>query len=317
MPQFPPDLSDLSLDDWQNRLFAVGSERGFAEQLDPRHSAVFVENGDVLLVSFENQNALTAVSQTNTPFGLDIAADQNWSSLSMLSRGDTWFRASSVYAFFDKISDDGLLDRFSQVIFFGNGPAAYAACAYSVAAPGCKVLALQPQATLDPRYSGWDDRFLEQRAMNFSARYGYAPDMLEAAKRAYVLFDPRQRLDAMHAALFRRQNVTRYELPFQGPALQIELQQMGLLGPLLRAVVDDTLEATDFAAMIRPARREHFPYLRRVISYLEQTERTEMAYNLCAYVAAKDNAIWFQRKLTKLTQDNKTPEELTGKSEAS
>ena len=34
-----------------------------------------------------------------------------------------------------------------------------------------------------------------------TSRYGYAPDMLDAAHRGWVLYDPRERLDAMHSAL--------------------------------------------------------------------------------------------------------------------
>ena len=40
---------------------------------------------------------------------------------------------------------------------------------------------MQPQATLDPRVAEWDDRFLHMRRTDFTDRYGYAPDMLDAA----------------------------------------------------------------------------------------------------------------------------------------
>lgn len=299
---FPPDLNDLSRADWYARLFELGRDRGSAEQLDAHHCAVFVEAGDTLLVSFENQAALTAVSETNTPYGLNFVASRNWSSLSVLSNGDTWFRSEAIFRFFDRLTENGFLDSFSRVVFFGSSPAAHAACAYSIAAPRSRVVALQPQATLAPERAGWDDRFLEQRGLDFTSRYGYAPDMLDAAEHAYILFDPYQRRDAMHAAQFRGRHIDLLPLPFQGPALQVELHNMGVLDDLLVLAADDKLDQPAFAALMRAARRRHFPYLRRLLNHLELTGRNGLAYQLCRYVADDDAGSWFQQKLAQLQE---------------
>jgi hypothetical protein len=45
------------------------------------------------------------------------------------------------------------------------------------------------------------------RRTDFTGRYGYAPDMLDAAEQAYVIYDPYERLDAAYAAMFTRSNV--------------------------------------------------------------------------------------------------------------
>ena len=65
------------------------------------------------------------------------------------------------------------------------------------------------------------------RRLDFTSRYGYAPDMLDAAGKAFVLYDPMDRLDAMHAALFARPNVTLLRLRHMGAALQGALLRMG------------------------------------------------------------------------------------------
>ena len=108
----------------------------------------------------------------------------------MVAEGQSWFRDPAVFAYFDRLVDDGFFDEFERVIFYGAGPCGYAAAAYSVAAPGATVVAVQPQATLDPRMTEWDDRFVEMRRTSFTDRYGYAPDMLDAADQAFVLYDP-------------------------------------------------------------------------------------------------------------------------------
>jgi hypothetical protein len=50
----------------------------------------------------------------------------------------------------------GFFDDFDQVVFYGAGQCGYAAAAFSVATPGATVVAIQPQATLDPRVTEWD-----------------------------------------------------------------------------------------------------------------------------------------------------------------
>lgn len=308
MQNFPPDLSGLTQPEAQAQLRQIGEELGFSEPLDQRHAGVFVEDGDVLLVSFENLSTVESASATHTPFGFEMVARENWSCLSVLSQGDTWFRSPQVYDFFDQLTDDGFFDEFNQVIFFGSGPAAYAACAYSVAAPGAKVIALQPQASLDPRCTEWDNRFIEQRRLDFTSRYGYAPDMLEGADQAHVLYDPNETLDAMHAALFNRSNVTRHRLPFQGAALQSELQNMDILSDLVLAVAEDKLTRVEFAAMMR-ARRNHNPYLRRLLTHLEQMERDGLTYLLCKYVTGRGHAPRFKRKLERLKGKFESPQD--------
>ena len=78
----------------------------------------------------------------------------------------------------------GFFDDFDHVVFYGAGPCKYAAAAFSVAAPAATVDAIQPQTTLDPRITDWDDRYMKMRRTDFTSRYGYAPDMLDAAEQA-------------------------------------------------------------------------------------------------------------------------------------
>ncbi|MHA6323486.1 phosphoadenosine phosphosulfate reductase [Roseivivax sp. CAU 1753] len=303
------DLAGLDYDTWRTRLKGIGETNGFFEPLGKRHHALFNEDGDTLLVSFESFSGIQALTETNRPVALEVAEAEGWSLLSVVSKNDTWFRDAQVFGFFDQLTDDGFFDDFDRVIFFGAGPCGYAAAAYSVAAPGATVLALQPQATLDPRMTGWDERFVEYRRMDFTDRYGYAPDMLDGALRAYVLCDPREYLDAMHAALFYRSNVTNLRLPFMGGTLQSALLEMELLRPLLRAAVDGTLDDLAFARLMR-ARRDYGPYLRKLLARVESDERLELVRLLCSNVASRKTAPRFRRRLRALRRMEEEGEEL-------
>jgi hypothetical protein len=45
------------------------------------------------------------------------------------------------------------------------------------------------------------------RRTDFTSRYGYAPDMLDAAEQVYVIYDPYEQLNAARAAMFTRSAV--------------------------------------------------------------------------------------------------------------
>ncbi|MBU2963385.1 phosphoadenosine phosphosulfate reductase [Citreicella sp. C3M06] len=290
------DLSGLRRGQWISQIASIGDAEGFSEPLGRRHHGIFVERGHTLLVSFESLPGIEALSDNATPLGWELAQTEGWSSLALISARDTWFRDQRVFEFFDQLLDDGFFDEFEQVIFYGAGPCGYAAAAYSVTSPGARVLMLQPQATLDPRVTEWDERFAESRRVDFTSRFGYAPDMLDACEKAFVLYDPRERLDAMHSALFERKGVTRYRLPFMGGALQADLIELGLLVPLLKAVADDSLTTLSFARMMR-ARRDHLPYLRKLLAKVEKSGRTAMAERLCENVLNRLEAPRFRRRL--------------------
>ena len=234
--------------------------------------AVFMENQDTLLVTFETHQRIAESSDAGEPLGWDLSRALGWSHLCLLSDGDTWFREPQVYGFFDRLVDEGFFDDFERVIFYGAGACGYAAAAFSVAAPGAQVVVLRPQATLDPRVAEWDHRFTHMRRTAFDDRYGYAPDMLDAADRAFVIYDPEEELDAMHAALFTRSNVTKFRMRFMGADLENALMQMNLLYRIIAQASAGKLTRLALSRLFR-ARRNTVPYLKRLLARLENDER--------------------------------------------
>jgi hypothetical protein len=300
---FDTSLAGMKKADWLNAVEELCDEDGYFEQLGRRHYAVFIEKSATLLVSFETLQGIPALSSLAQPLGWEMMLEHNWSNLCIASNGDTWFRDDAVYEYFDRLIDDGFFDEFEQVVFYGAGPCAYAAAAFSVASPEARVLAVQPQATLDPRITEWDDRFTDMRRMDFTSRYGYAPDMLDGAEAAYVVYDPREQLDAMHAALFTRPNTHKLRIPHMGNAIQTDLLEMEQLAPLLLAIADGSLNELNFAHMMR-ARRMHSPYLRNLLAALDSGGREKLALALARNVTARMHAPRFARRL----EDSTKPE---------
>lgn len=305
---FDTSLAGMKKSDWLAAVAELCDTDGYYEALGPRHHAIFVEKSSVLLVSFETLQGIPALSSLAQPLGWEMMLGSDWSSLCIASDGDTWFRDTAVYGYFDRLIDDGFFDEFDTIVFYGAGPCGYAAAAFSVAAPGSRVLAVQPQATLDPRITEWDDRFTDKRRLDFTSRYGYAPDMLDAADATVVVYDPRQSLDAMHAALFTRPNVHKLRLRHMGDAIQTDLLEMNQLGPLLTAIAEGAIDELAFARMMR-ARRMHPPYLRAVLSALDAEGRETLVEALARNVTTRMHAPRFARRLNEIKKAREETED--------
>ncbi|WP_299725268.1 phosphoadenosine phosphosulfate reductase [uncultured Tateyamaria sp.] len=296
---FDPDLADLSKDEWMSEIEAVSEEHGSFEPLGDKHFAAHIRRGDTLLVTFETVQGIRSLASNAEPLGWTFVRQNGWSHLCIASDGDTWFRDADVIAEFDDLVDDGFFDEFESVLFYGAGPCGYAAAAFSVAAPGARVLAIQPQATLDARIAEWDTRFAEMRRTDFTARYGYAPDMLDACDAAYVIYDPVEQLDAMHATLFATAGATPLRMRKMGGALQGDLIRMRILTPLILEAAAGTLDADKFASLYR-ARRSYLPYLRRLMGTLDGARRTDLTYLLTRNVTSRMKAPRFQRRMDEI-----------------
>ncbi|PKP69966.1 MAG: phosphoadenosine phosphosulfate reductase [Alphaproteobacteria bacterium HGW-Alphaproteobacteria-4] len=293
------DLAALSPAEWATRLEDVGEEAGYFENLGKRHSVFFSDQGPVLLVTFETVADIRARQPDQLPLGYGIALARGWSSLTVIADGDTWFRDRAVYGYFDRLVDDAFFEDFDRVVFFGAGMAGYAASAYAVAAPGATVIALAPQATLDPRIAGWDHRFVQMRRTSFSDRYGFAPDMLEGAGEAFVVYDPLEAMDAMHAALFRRPWVTALPCPTLGANLPAMIAMLGLVEPMLVAACEGRFSAAAFWRLYRQ-RRNSLRYMRLLLARTDAAGRPFLSALVARNAARRLRAPRFANRLAQL-----------------
>lgn len=284
---------------WLARLDAIGEAEGYLEPLGPSHWALFCEDGPVLMVTFERAEDMRAGSGDGLPAGLTLARDEGWSCLCLIAEGDTWFRDPALYGYFDRLVSDAFFEDFDRVVIYGAGMCGYAACAYSVTAPGATVVAVQPVATLDPRITGWDRRHLAHRRLGFTDRYGYAPDMTEGAGEVFVIHDPRVTLDAMHAALFARPHVRLLRCPNLGDRIDVALDRMGILAPLLHAAGEGLLTPALFCKLYRN-RRRHAPYLRNLMACTDARGRMLLSALIARNVTARMAVGRFRRRLAEI-----------------
>ncbi|MFT5650405.1 MAG: hypothetical protein ACJAXK_000819 [Yoonia sp.] len=303
---FEAELNGLDADDWFDRIDAISDEHGYFEPLGDKHVAAFLDAGPNLMVTFEDADYIRKFNDGDAPRGFRYAQREGWSHLAIIAKSESWFRDPAIYRYFDRLIDDGFFEDFDNVLFYGTHGGAYAAAAYSVAAPGCTVLALRPQATLDPRIAGWDTRYVQQRRHDFTHRFGYAPDMIDAVNHAYIAFDPLQRFDAMHAGMFTRSNVTALRCTGLGNRLDLTLDAMEVHDDLIKGAMFKTLDLDTFNKAMRK-RRDNPTYLRNLYTRMIQTGHPKLAANVCAYVLRSGDQAFFARKLEELVSQGHHP----------
>ena len=290
--------AELTDEEWLKMLRDIGERDGYFSSLGRDHSAVFVEDShDVLFVGFETLFGIRSVSDSGMPVAFDVCEGRNWSHLTLITAKQDWFRDHRMFSYFDRLVDNGFFEEFDHVVFYGAGMCGYAAGAFSVAAPGAHVVMVAPQATLDRDRTEWDDRFPSTRRLDFTSRYGYAPDMLEAAERAVVIYDPDEAEDAMHASLFNGPNISRFKYRRgRSGAIESDLRAMGLVSQLTRAAVEDRLDDAGLARLMT-ARKRHVPYLRALLARVLGEDRPSLTKWLCKAVLAEQSIPRFKHHL--------------------
>lgn len=291
-PDLSLDLTGKTAKDWFASLEDLTEESGYIEQVSDKHAALFIDAGRKLLVTFEQRSTIMERPRA-VPRGFELVSKNGWSLLTIIAEDDTWFRDPRLFGYFDRQVDDGFFEDFDDVVFFGVREGGYAAGAYSVAAPGARVVMVRPVATLCPSVAGWDRRFLAQRSLDFTSRYGYAPDMIEAAEEAFVVFDPTAPHDAIHAALFRGSNIVPLLARHARPQVERLFDEVEITVPLLEQAMAGTLTPVSFARLFR-VRRKSSAYLRNLLKQTERNRRADLSARLCRFGLSQADARFYE-----------------------
>jgi hypothetical protein len=295
----PRDAAAAKTDsEWLGLMARLGEEAGYFQPLGDRHHAFFMDEDPTLLVCFDTIHNIR-MRPDQMPAGYAVAQEMGWSYLCLIADGETWFRDAAVYSYFDRLVDDAFFEDFNATVFMGADMGAYAACAYSVTAPGATVLAFNPRATMDVERAGWDTRSPAARRIEFRSRYGYAPDMTEGTGQVFAFHDPAVLLDAMHVSLFAGPWVTPIRLAHIAGRTEWVINQMGLMPELLQQAMKGKLTKASWAQMWR-ARRGFGPYLKGILATNDAAGKARRSMAICSSVTSRLNAPRFRRRLAEL-----------------
>lgn len=284
---------------WLARIRDLAEEEdGTLTPLGARHWALSIEAGAKLLVTFDTVGA-AAARKDGLPRLQEFAALMGWSYLCILAEGQTWFRDPAVYGHFDVQVMEGQFDEYDRVLFYGAGMEGHAAAAYSVAAPGAVVLAVAPRASMAPARVPFETRDRSARRLDFSSRYGFAPDMVRGAGAVWILRDPGHALDAAQAAMFQGRHVRALNLRHLGAQAEQALIELDILPQLLAAAMKDEMSEALFARLWR-ARRAHMGYLGRLVLANTAPRHEARAHAICANVVRRTGEPAFRDRLEAL-----------------
>ncbi len=252
------------------------------------HSFLYTpQSTDTLVVTFDNLDITMTKRDDRRPWGYDLITSQGWSMLGVLAGGWTWYRDPWVYAQFDRLQREGFFKQFKRVVFYGASMGGYAACAFSPAAPGCDVVAISPQSTVDKTVVPWETRYKVVWDRDFTGPYGDAAEVSKAARQVSLIYDPYEPLDARHAARFRQDNVQRLRAPLLGHRLGSSLNQMGILKPIILGALDGTLTPEGYYQLLR--KRRDFPrYQRELFNRAVARGHKDLARSLGAFILQRN-----------------------------
>ncbi|MXQ08205.1 hypothetical protein GQ651_10155 [Alphaproteobacteria bacterium GH1-50] len=270
-------------DAWHDALTEAARDRGYLEHLGPNHKALFLRGNRTLVVTFDNLDD-TRQSPDRLPWAVNFISSHGWSSLGIMAHGPTWYRDENVFRFFDELAEDGFFDGFDKVVFYGTSMGGYAAAAFSAAAPGATVIAVNPQATLDRDRAGWETRFRAAWKHDFTSRYGFAPDCVATARRVYLFFNPSIQADAMHAALFSGENLIKVRCAHMGHGVLSVWRQMGVLKKIITGCVENDISATEIHRLLR-ARRGAGAWQNFFLEHLQKKRRHRLVERFCLALA--------------------------------
>lgn len=250
---------------WLRHLARIGGDHGFFQRIGQRHLALFVEEGDTLVLSFDRADRTWDRGDTGLPLGFDAVASHEFSMLSFLAIGRTWFRDAGVDGMLEGLAKEGFFASYRQVLILSIGPdCGHAAARAARHVPGAKVILSRPAAAISATHAPFETRFRADRRADPDTPPPLGPEALAEASGTFILFDPTHPSEAAQAALFRAPRITRIALPHGGAALDRTVARAEALVPLTAALADGTLDAQRIRAILRPGLRRDPGYLARL-----------------------------------------------------
>jgi len=295
----PPQTSATE-NDWDRIAQELAGDSGFYRQGIAGHSFLYMPRSkDTLVVTFDNLDIAMTKRDDRRPWGFSLIESQDWSMLGVLAGGWTWYREPWIYQQFDELRDSGFFKQFKRVIFYGASMGGYAACAFSVAAPGADVVVISPQSTLDKEVVPWETRYKVAWDRDFSGHFGDAAEVSKAARSVSIIYDPYEPLDAAHAARFKHDNVRHLRAPLMGHRLGSSLNQMGLLSQIILGALSGTLTSQEFYGLLRA--RKKFPrYQRELFNRAVARGHVDLARTLGNYILTRNENNAVRRGLKSL-----------------
>lgn len=222
----------------------------------PNYFIDFIKGNDTLFITFEfSGKSLSRPDGGRSPWGLNfLVQKRGFSLLGVKPKYIEWYRKNDLHQFFRSTEFAKFISRFKKVVLYGGSMGGYAALAFAEAVPGCTVIALNPQSTLNRKLVPWEKRFKDGWNVDWQGDFNDAAFGATFAENVYVVYDPLLKFDKKHIERLDSNNLICLKVPLVGHRMPVWLAQMGVLGKIVDLAVANNLTEQDFYTMARERR---------------------------------------------------------------
>ncbi|WP_371345478.1 alpha/beta hydrolase [Ancylobacter sp. IITR112] len=169
-------------------------------------------------------------------FGEAFFAKRGYTAYHVMCRGNDWYQYPDMEAALAAIRAD--IPLAARLVLYGSSMGGYAALRFSGWLGADSVIALSPQASVDPRRASWEKRWAPETTALIWDRL---PPRRQAG--VYVVYDPFN-MDRRHVALLRREvALVPLHSHFSDHHVTEYVLESGLLEPLILGVAQGEFDA--------------------------------------------------------------------------
>jgi pimeloyl-ACP methyl ester carboxylesterase len=233
--------------------------RGGPEYLQCELNNYFIDHikvGKELFITFESAGEPQYRPMgSRKPWGFDFLIKRGFSVLGVKIKQVDWYRHPSIHTFFRSDIFNDIVSSYDKVYLYGSSMGGFAALTFAEAVPGCTVIAVNPQSTLDPEIVPWESRWWgDGREQDWKGDFADGAIGAKFAKTVYVVYDPFHLEDKKHILRLDQSNLIHLKLQLLGHRLPVWLQQMGILSDTIDLIVDNRMNEQVFYELARARR---------------------------------------------------------------
>lgn len=216
-------------------------------------------NGKELIITFENAERpdTPRPDKFRVPWGGKFLASKGYCILGIKPKFVDWYRGKCLHSFFRCQEFKKFAGQFEKVTFYGSSMGGFAALTFSDALPGANVIAFNPQSTLDPTLTAWDDRYPQGNKQHWGGDFNDAAKFCKRAKMIYLAYDPFCIEDNLHAKRIsdNNENIRPLKMPLVGHVIMAWMLQAKILQAFIEGALTESLDDHGCRVLARSRKR--------------------------------------------------------------
>lgn len=212
-----------------------------------------IDGAKSIVFTFENADKpnIPRPDALREPWGGMWLHERGYAVIGVKPKSVEWYRGKDLHDFFRSNDLQNFLVQFDEVFLYGSSMGGFAAMAFADAIPGSKVIAFNPQSTLDPLIVPWETRYEEGRIQDWSGDFSDARIGATKAKSVFVAYDPLFEPDRKHINRLEEKNLIPFKMPLVGHVIANYMSEVGILSDFVEGALSGELSVSDCNRLAR------------------------------------------------------------------